>query len=96
MTKLIKSLKRCTIILEPEIESKLREIQAKLIIEDGKGYSFSKVINMILLTGIISVESLDYKQLYMIKTMMGRKDISLNEFINREHVIKIAEKSKLI
>ena len=38
-------LKRVTIMIDSEIQKKLREKQAKMIRQESKGVSFSKVIN---------------------------------------------------
>lgn len=38
-------LKRITIMLDSELQKKLRERQAKMIKQESKGVSFSRVIN---------------------------------------------------
>lgn len=40
--------KRITIVLDDDLEKKLRSIQAKTIAKTNQSYSFSKVINDIL------------------------------------------------
>ena len=44
--------RRITITINQEIESKLRDIQAKKILESKKSISFSQVLNQILIEGL--------------------------------------------
>ena len=43
---------RVTIMLDKKLDKKLRALQAKRIVEEGKTYSFSKAINEILTKGL--------------------------------------------
>ena len=45
-------IRRVTITLDKQIESKIRNIQAKKISENNEAISFSKVINQILEKGL--------------------------------------------
>ena len=44
--------RRITITINQEIESKLRDLQAKKILESKKSISFSQIINQILTDGL--------------------------------------------
>jgi len=41
-------LRRISIMIDSEIQKKLREKQAKLIKKENRGVSFSKIINVVL------------------------------------------------
>lgn len=45
-------LRRITIMLEDDLQKKLREKQAKLIKQGNKSVSFSKVVNLTLSEGV--------------------------------------------
>jgi len=40
--------KRVTIVLDDDLDKKLRDLQAKMIIQEKTSYSFSKTINVVL------------------------------------------------
>jgi len=45
-------IRRITITLEPHLESRIRDIQAKKITESKRAISFSNVINQVLKEGL--------------------------------------------
>lgn len=45
-------IRRVTITLDPSLESKIRNIQAKKITESNKAISFSNIINEVLKEGL--------------------------------------------
>jgi len=45
-------IRRITITLDPHLESRIRDIQARKITESKKSISFSNVINQILKEGL--------------------------------------------
>jgi hypothetical protein len=78
--------------LDQEIESKLREIQGQLISTSSKYYSFSKIVNMMLLIGMMSSERLDYKQWNLLKDLLSKKQMRLDEIQCRVLVEEMTEK----
>jgi hypothetical protein len=96
MSKITRPPKRLTIVIDSEIDSKLREIHGQLIAADSKNYSFSRVVNLMLLAGIMSAERLDHQQWHMIKSALEHKKIRFEEFISSEYIAKIAEASELV
>jgi len=53
------TIRRVTIVLRPEHETKLRKIQAELIRKTNKGKSFSEIINCIIAEGLKHPRSCD-------------------------------------
>jgi hypothetical protein len=96
MSKITRPPKRLTIVIDSEIESKLREIHGQLIATDSKNYSFSKVVNIMLLAGIMSAERLDQQQWHTIKTSLEHKKIRLDEVMSREYIAKLVDTSQLV
>ncbi|NIP62958.1 MAG: hypothetical protein GWO15_09460 [Nitrosopumilaceae archaeon] len=50
---------RITIMIDEDIQAKIRELQANLIESQDKYYSYSKVLNMVLLAGLLASEKLN-------------------------------------
>jgi len=96
MSKTTRIPKRLTIVINPEIDSKLREIHGQLIAADSKNYSFSKVVNMMLLAGIMSAEQLDHQHWHIIKETLEHKKMRLDEIPSREYLTKITGKDQLM
>lgn len=44
--------KPITVIIDGDLEKKIRDIQAKLIQKHNKSFSFSKVLNLVLKEGV--------------------------------------------
>jgi len=69
---------RITIVLDGEIESKLREIQGQLISSHNKGFSLSKIINMVLLSGMLGANKLTGDEWRIIRTLTKKRRICLS------------------
>lgn len=69
---------RLTISIDPEIDEKLVEIQQKMMQINGKPNSMSKVINTVLLAGIVGSSKLDACDWSLIKSIYRGKQINLN------------------
>ena len=48
--------KAITVIIDEQLQKKLRDIQAKLIQKHNRSYSFSKVLNLALKEGVKKVK----------------------------------------
>ena len=69
---------RHTIVIDSEIESILKELQAHLIETQGKSCSLSHTINLLLLGGIIASDKLTPDDWSILKLYHRRKKIHLN------------------
>lgn len=68
---------RRTIVLDGQIEAKLRELQGQLIASEGKNYSLSKILNLLLLGGIFATSKLDSDEWRIIQEFAKGNKISL-------------------
>lgn len=96
MPRISRGPKRLTIVIDPEIDSKLREIHGQLIAADSKNYSFSKIVNMMLLAGIMSAEQLDHEHWHTIKSTLEHKKMKLDYIPSSGYLAKLTEKSQMI
>ena len=81
---------RLTIVIDPEVESKLRELHGQIISSESKNFSFSKIVNMVLLAGIVSADKLDNRNWYLLKSLIDGKKVSLDEFTGRDYITNLA------
>lgn len=87
------TLTRKTISIDDEIEAILRKIQGDCISSDTQSTSLSKVINIVVLCGLIASETLDSAQLKILREFAeGKKTKLTNE--NLEIYKSILVKSK--
>ena len=81
------NFERRTIGIQHEIETKIRELQGNLIKSDSKCWTYSKVVNAVLLAGIVGSESLNSSEWLLIKRLIEGGDIkldcSIEEYIER-------------
>lgn len=54
-----KNKTRITIMMDEDIQTKIKELQANLIESQNKYFSYSKVLNMVLLAGLLASEKLN-------------------------------------
>jgi hypothetical protein len=81
---------RLTIVIDSEVESKLRELHGQIISSESKNFSFSKIVNMVLLAGIVSADKLDNCDWYLLKSLIDGKKIFLDEFTGRDYITNLA------
>ena len=72
-------MNRRTIMIDKEIESKIRDIQAQLILTSNKSWSFSTVSNFLMLAGISSSEKLTREDWGLVKDFLEGKTVSLKK-----------------
>lgn len=70
---------RVTISLEREIQEKIRMLHSLMSTYGDEDWSISKVINMLLLGGIIASEKLSMQEWDVIKKFASGKPLSLDE-----------------
>jgi len=78
---------RKTIVLDADLESKLRDLQANMISADGSSYSLSKIINMILYSGFLTSEKLDVDEWNKIYQFVRGRKIGFDS-LNTEQYLK--------
>ena len=78
-------MNRITISLEREIEDELRKIQGGLISNTRKDISFNTIINMMLLSGILSTSDFTDDTLEQLQKFIDgeKNDLSLDKQIDK-------------
>jgi len=87
------SMTRITISINAEVEAKLKEIQQHLSLIDEKPQSMSKVINMVLVAGIIGSSKLSAYEWVIIKSFTQGKRIELKTTVGEEYRLNILAQS---
>ena len=82
-------MSRITISVHKEVEEKIKEIQYNLYKVDKKPYSTSKVINMVLVAGIIGSPKLSVYDWAVIKSLITEKKINLKEIGSEEYATNL-------
>lgn len=72
-------MNRRTIMIDKEIESKVRDIQAQLILNTSNSWSFSTVANLLMLAGITSSDKLTKEDLDLVKSFVDGENVSLKK-----------------
>lgn len=78
--------KRITISLNRDIEKNLVKLQELMALETGKGWSFSKIINTLLLVSILNPDRLYNNEWVLVKNFSDGKrlpliDTKINEYV---------------
>ena len=66
-------------MIDREIESKVREIQAKLIRSTNTNWSFSTVANLLILSGISGSEKLTKEEWNHVKSFVAGKNLEIKK-----------------
>ena len=82
-------MNRLTISVHKEVEDKIKEIQYNLYKVDKKSYSTAKVINMVLVAGIIGSSKLSAYDWAVIKSLITGKRIDLREIGAEEYATNL-------
>ena len=72
-------MNRRTIMIDNEIETKVRDIQAQLILNSNKNWSFSTVSNFLMIAGIVCSEKLAKDDWTLVKDFLDGKNVSLKK-----------------
>ena len=81
---------RRTLVLDGQIEAKLRELQGQLITTEGKNFSLSKIVNLLLLGGIFASEKLSSNEWFAIKAFYDGRKIDLDEMPLQEYILNLS------
>ena len=81
---------RITISLEKRIETKIQELHKSLSSYTGEQWSMSKVINMLLLSGLLAHDSLSLTNWQMIKGFGDGMTIDLDQVDIGDYVANLA------
>lgn len=87
---------RITISLEKTIEPKLQELQKLLSSFASEQWSMSKVINMILLGGLLAHSKLGLQDWQMIKGFGDGRSISLEDIDISEYIANLAALKQMV
>ena len=84
---------RFTVCLEQKIESKIKELHESLVPYMKEGWSMSKVINMLLLSGLLANEKLGIQDWHTIErfvngTSPNIEQVDVKEFLRNLAAIK--------
>lgn len=82
--------KRLTIIIDSDMEEKLRELQGNLIISERRNFSLSKIVNMVLVTGLMASDKLSSHEWAIIRSIVYGKKVIIDEMPTKEYVINLA------
>ena len=77
---------RKTISIDKEIEAHLRDIQSTFIKVDTKSWSMSKIINMVLLSGMINSNQLSINDWNQLRSYMHGSKLDLKDADSRIYV----------
>lgn len=69
---------RVTITLNDFLQKELRKIQGKLIQDTGEDWSFTAIVNMVILGGLIGSERLKKKDWDVIQGFISEEKLSLD------------------
>jgi len=86
---------RITISLDDEIEMKLKEIQNTISLFTTENWSLSRVINMVLVGGLVGSKELKICDWYTIKKFMDGEEKKLDE-ISVEYASYFAAQEQLV
>lgn len=85
-----KKMIRITISLNDQIQEKLFDLQKYLIKKNNKPHSISKIINTVLVAGILSSTKLSIYDWGVVKSFLDGKKIDLKEMAADEYVTNIS------
>ena len=72
-------MNRRTIMIDNELETKIRDIQAQLILSTNSSWSFSTVTNLLALAGIVSLDKLSKDDLNLLKSFVSGQNIGIKK-----------------
>lgn len=81
---------RLTIVIDGDMQEKLRELQGNLITSERKNFSLSKIVNMVLVAGLMASDKLDSTEWTMIRSIVYGKKVIMEELPTKEYVINLA------
>ena len=80
---------RRTVTIDKRIEDKLRDLQASLITSTHKDWSFTKIVNLVVLGGLLASRDFDERTWHRLKNFLEGNDINLDPDIVYSYANKI-------
>ena len=80
---------RITISLDSAICDKIKQLQDQMEKKSGRGYSFSKTINILLMGGILGNERLNIRDWNMLRDYADGKTLFLDDLLVDEYIINL-------
>ena len=77
---------RRTITIDVDLEKKLRDIQAQMIMKTNKNWSLSTILNVVILAGIIGSIGLDRNEWKIIQSFLKGVKPNLLRYASAEYV----------
>jgi len=73
-------------MIDNELETKIRDMQAQLILSTNSSWSFSTVTNILALAGILSLDKLTKEDFNLLKSFVDGQNVG----IKKKNVKKLA------
>lgn len=77
---------RRTITIDTDLEKKLRDIQAQMIMTTNKNWSLSAILNVVILAGIIGSSGLGRNEWKIIRSFLKKIKPNLQRYASAEYV----------
>lgn len=89
---LLKAVNRTkkSITMDPEIETKARKIQAKLIEKTDKGWSVSVVLNILAVAGLLQTKKMSKNDWQKALSMIETKTVRIDDSVVSDIIKKLA------
>ena len=79
-----------------DTQEKLMELQGNLISSERKNFSFSKIVNMVLVAGLMGSAKLSSSEWTMIRSIVYGKKIVIEELPTKEYVVNLAAMAEYV
>lgn len=87
---------RLTIVIDGDVQEKLMELQGNLITSERKNFSFSKIVNMVLVAGLMASDKLSSSEWALIRSIVYGKKVVIEELPTKEYVVNLAAMAQLV
>ena len=87
---------RLTIVIDGDVQGKLMELQGNLITSERKNFSFSKIVNMVLVAGLMASDKLSSGEWALIRSIVYGKKVVIEELPTKEYVVNLAAMAQLV
>jgi hypothetical protein len=87
---------RITISVEGRIEAKISNLHELMSAHSGNRFSMSKVINMLLLGGILASQRMTTQDWYVMKRFADGQRLELEEFVLEDYVSNLTALRQIV
>lgn len=88
--------KRLTIVIDEIMEEKLRELQGSLITSERRNFSLSKIVYMVLVSGLMASDRLTAQEWMTVRSIVHGKRAVIDQIPSREYVVNISAMAELV